>query len=208
MEARVQRHRRLIKVQVYGLMGKKKTIFIDRDGVINKDPAGWTEYSYVTRLEDFKILPGALEALKILKDNGIDVIIVSNQSGVGKGYFSREELDAVNKKMLDMVKKAGGNIKDAYYCVHKTEDNCDCKKPKTGLFKQAIAKYDINITDSYFIGDDRRDIIAGKAIGIKTIFVLSGKFSRQELEGWGDKPDYIFKDLLNAVKWIIKREDK
>jgi D-glycero-D-manno-heptose 1,7-bisphosphate phosphatase len=183
-----------------------RTIFLDRDGVINKDPGGWTEHDYVTRWEDFHFIPGSLEALKMLNSKGIDVIVISNQAGVGKGYFTQGQLDEVNEKMLKAIDEFGGHIKKVYYCIHKKEDNCACRKPKAGLLEEAIKKYRVDISNAYFIGDSYRDIFAGKSVGIKTIFVLSGKESQEEMERMGQKPDHIFKDLLEAVKWVIKKE--
>ena len=87
-----------------------KTIFLDRDGVINKDPAGWTEHNYVTDWKNFHFLPGSLEALKLLKINGIKVVLISNQAGVNKGFFSKETLDQINRKMLQEVKKIAPTI--------------------------------------------------------------------------------------------------
>ncbi len=101
-----------------------KLIFLDRDGVINKDPGGWTEFDYVTNKKDFHFLPGSLDALRLLKKGNIQVIIISNQAGVGKGNFTRAELDAVTRWMCEEVKRHGGEITDVFYCVHKKEDNC------------------------------------------------------------------------------------
>ena len=108
-----------------------KAIFIDRDGVINKDPGGWTKYNYVTTWKEFHFLPRALEALKILKENNVKVIVISNQAGVSKSYFSRQALKAINDKMLKEIEKNGGEIENVYYCLHSDEDNCNCRKPKT-----------------------------------------------------------------------------
>ncbi len=184
--------------------GYMKAIFIDRDGVINKDPGGWTKYNYVTDWKDFHFLPGALEALKILEKNGIRVIVVSNQAGVSRGYFSEGDLEKVNTKMLQEIEKSGGHIEEVYYCIHKDEDDCDCRKPKTGLFEKAIAKHHIDPKDTYIIGDSMVDISAGKRIECRTVFVLSGKTSKEEMEKWVDQPDYVFEDLLSVVKWLMK----
>lgn len=185
-----------------------KAIFVDRDGVINKDPGGWTKYNYVTGWRDFEFLPGALEALGILKENDIKVIVISNQAGVGKGYFSKKELDAVNTKMLKEIEKSGGGIEAVYYCIHKDEDGCNCRKPKTGLLEKAAKEYRVDFKATYFIGDSKADVAAGKKIGCKTIFVLSGKASLKDSEGWNEKPDYVFKDFLESVRWMIKGEGK
>jgi histidinol-phosphate phosphatase family protein len=181
----------------------KKIIFIDRDGVINKDPGGWTKYNYVTRWEDFKFLPGSKKALKKLNDAGYAIIIISNQAGVGKGYYSKDELGTVNLKMLEEINIAGGRIKKAYYCIHKPDDNCDCRKPKTGLFRQAEKELDIKGAGSYFIGDGKTDIEAGEKMGLKTILVLSGKTSLEDMRSFEVKPDYVFDDLSETVDFII-----
>lgn len=184
-----------------------KIIFIDRDGVINKDPGGWTEHSYVTKWEEFHFLPGALEALKLLTDNGYDIIVISNQGGVSKKYFSLISLDDVTAKMLKEIDAHGANIKRVYYCVHQDSDNCDCRKPKTGLFTKAENELGIKSRGTFFIGDGRMDVEAGRSIGLKTVLVLSGKSSAEDAAGWDVKPEYVFKDLLEAVKFILKPLD-
>src|SRR3989338_7533561 len=151
-----------------------RAVFIDRDGVINKDPGGWTTYSYVTNWKDFYFLPGSLEALKLLNKKDIKAIVISNQAGVNKGYFSKKDLGNLTAKMLSEVSKSGGKIEEAFYCVHKDDDNCSCRKPKTGLLEKAASKYGIDVRATYFIGDSEADIIAGSRIGCKTIFLLSG----------------------------------
>lgn len=183
-----------------------KTIFIDRDGVINKDPGGWTAHQYVTELRDFHFLPGAFEALALLNRNRVQVVIVSNQAGVNKGYFSKERLDEITHMMLSEVKKNGGKISEVYYCPHTNEDNCHCRKPKPGMLEQAIKKYGVTPRDTYIIGDSEVDVLAGKSAGLNTIFVLSGKTTMDDMRKWSVKPDYIFKDLLEAVKWLLVKE--
>ena len=186
------------------MLKSKKIIFIDRDGVINKDPGGWTKHNYVTRWEDFRFLPGSKDAVKKLNDAGYEIIIISNQAGVGKGHYSKDELDIVNSKMLQEIKNAGSRIKEVYYCIHQPGDNCDCRKPKIGLFKQAEKELGIKASSSYFIGDAKTDIEAGEKMGLKTILVLSGKTSLEDTRSYNVKPDYIFDDLLKAVEFVIK----
>ena len=187
-----------------------KYLFIDRDGVINKDPGGWTKTNYVTEWKDFHFVPGTLEALKILKEKGIKVIVASNQGGVNKGLYTQEELNKVNEMMLKEIRKSGGEIEEVFYCIHRDEDNCNCRKPKPGMLEAASKKYGINPKTTYFIGDDKKDILAGRSIGCKTVLVLSGKSSRQDAAQWEEEPDYIFKDLLEAVKYLTKdlKKDK
>ncbi len=184
----------------------KKIIFIDRDGVVNKDPGGWTEHSYVTRWEDFHFLPGAKEALKMLTDSGYDIIVISNQGGVSKKFFSREELDGVTSRMISEIESYGARIRKVYYCLHQDKDNCDCRKPKPGLFMQAEKELGIKARGEYFLGDGKTDIEAGRSAGLKTILVLSGKTSKDKIAEWDVQPDYVFKDMLDAVKFVIKAE--
>ncbi|MDD5135998.1 MAG: HAD family hydrolase [Candidatus Omnitrophica bacterium] len=183
-----------------------RPIFIDRDGVINKDPGGWTEHSYVTNREDFHFLPGAKEALRLLNDNGYDIIIISNQGGVSKKFFSESALNEVTGKMLDELKEAGVRIEKVYYCVHQDSDNCDCRKPKTGLFRQAEEELGITAKGHYFIGDGKMDVEAGRRAGLKTVLVLSGKASLEAIDAWETKPDHIVGDLMEAVEAIVKGE--
>ena len=177
-----------------------RAIFIDRDGVINKDPGGWTRTNYVTDWKDFHFIPGTLQALKILKEKGIKVIVASNQGGVNKGLYTKAELSRVNSLMLKEIEKAGGVIEEVFYCIHRDEDNCDCRKPKPGMLESAAKKYGIDPKVTYFIGDVKTDVMAGRKAGCKTILVLSGKSSREDVEEWEEKPDYVFANLLEAVK--------
>lgn len=187
------------------MLKNKKIIFIDRDGVINKDPGGWTKYNYVTKWKDFHFLPGSKKAIRLLNDNGYDIVVISNQAGVSKGYYSAEKLRSINKKMLDKIKKAGGRIKNAYYCIHQDSDGCDCRKPNIGLFKKAQFELGASARGSYFIGDGQTDVEAGSNAALKTVLVLSGKTDLKDVKKWKDKPDFIFKNLLEAVLFILQK---
>ncbi len=183
-----------------------KILFIDRDGVINKDPGGWTEHSYVTKWEDFHFLPGAKEAIKRLNDSGYDIIVISNQGGISKKLFSKPALDEITRKMLKDIEACGAKIKKVYYCLHQDSDKCDCRKPKIGMFRQAEAGLGIKLSGAYFVGDGKTDIEAGSSAGLKTILVLSGKTELDKVEEWEVRPDAIVKDLAEAADFIIKNE--
>ena len=144
--------------------------------------------------------------MRILNERGIEVIIISNQAGVGKKFFTLADLRAVNDRMLKEIRATGGRIKDVYYCVHRAEDGCACRKPGTGLFEKAAKKYGLDISEMSFIGDAYTDILAGSKLGMETIFVLSGKGSRKDMTGWMEKPDHVFADLSAAVKWLTERK--
>ena len=184
----------------------EKIIFIDRDGVINKDPGGWTEHSYVEKEEEFIFIPGSVEALKKLKDNNYGMIIISNQGGISKGYYTKEALRRVTDLMKSELKKEGVEFNKIYYCIHQDSDNCDCKKPKTGMFKQAEKELNIKAKGSYFIGDGKMDVEAGSSMELKTILVLSGKTNVDDVKHWEVKPDYIFDNLKEAVDFIIEKD--
>lgn len=189
------------------MISKEKIIFIDRDGVINKDPGGWTKYSYVTDPRDFYFLPDVLSAIKMLTEYKYKIIVISNQAGVGKGHFTKADLDRVNDYMLKEIEMYGGKISGVYYCIHRKEENCDCRKPKTGLLRMALSDINADVENTYIIGDTERDIEAGKSFGIKTILVLSGKTNSEDVGGWSIKPDEIKRDLKEAVDFIIKEDN-
>lgn len=183
-----------------------KVIFLDRDGVINKDPGGWTEYNYVTNWEEFIFLPGAIEALKKLNDAGYEIIVISNQAGINKGYYKKAQLDDITNKMLKEIEKNGARLKKVYYCVHQDSDNCDCRKPKAGLFRQAEKELGVKSAGNYFIGDAKMDIETGQKMDLKTVLLLSGKTSLEMMKSWDMHPDFIFDDLQEAVDFILKGE--
>ncbi|MFH0772253.1 MAG: D-glycero-beta-D-manno-heptose 1,7-bisphosphate 7-phosphatase [Candidatus Omnitrophota bacterium] len=184
---------------------KAKVIFLDRDGVINKDPMG-SRYGYVTRWDEFKFLPGVKMAVKKLTLAGYKIYVISNQAGISKGYFTRDALKEITSRMTGELEKSGGKIKKVFYCTHKNEDNCDCRKPKAGLFKKVLKKEKVSIENSFFIGDSIRDVQAGKTAGCETILVLSGKEKLADRKQWQTKPDYVKRNLLDAVNWVLKSE--
>ena len=181
-------------------------VFIDRDGVINKNLFG----DYIKNWEEFKFLPGSLNSLKLLKANGIKVIVVSNQSGVAKGLMTLEQLENVNQKFLKAVRDYGGEIEAVYYCVHSPDDNCECRKPKPGLFFKASKDFGIDLERTYTVGDYISDIEAGTSVGSKTILVRTGRGEETLLsrDKWNVEPDYIVSDLYEAVEIIIKLKIK
>ncbi|HOL22178.1 MAG TPA: D-glycero-beta-D-manno-heptose 1,7-bisphosphate 7-phosphatase [bacterium] len=182
-----------------------KTVFLDRDGVISI----FTPNDYIKKWEEFKFIDGAIEGLKKLYDNGYRLVIISNQAGVNKGLFTIDDLNDITERMKDILRKAGVKLAGVYYCTHTAEENCNCRKPKPGLFYKAVEEMrDIKLQDAFFIGDSEIDVQAGKSAGVKTIVVLSGKTkTAPEIENWDVKPDYIFSDLREAADFIIKGDE-
>lgn len=146
-----------------------KTVFIDRDGVINK------EVGYLHKIADFVFIDGVFDACKYLQNLGYQLIIITNQSGIGRGYYAEEDFQKVTQWMLCEFSKNNIHITSVFHCPHAPEDNCSCRKPKTGMFQQAQQKYGVNINNSWMIGDKEDDILAANTFGISnTILVESG----------------------------------
>ena len=177
-----------------------KVVFIDRDGVINEDPIG----DYVKRWEDFRFIPGALDAMKQLVDAGYGIIIISNQAGIGDGVYTKAALDDITVKMTRELEKNKIPIKGIYYCLHGKEANCECRKPKIGLFKQAAHDISFDKNATYFIGDKQTDMQAGESFGLKTIFVLTGH-GKNDQRLLKNKPEQTVPSLKEAVAYMLKQ---
>ncbi|MBI3313812.1 MAG: HAD family hydrolase [Candidatus Omnitrophica bacterium] len=177
-----------------------RLVFIDRDGVINVDPIG----DYVKRWEDFQFEAGALEALKKISDSKFEIILISNQAGIGDGVYPESALWDIHDKMMKEFKARGILIRSTHYCLHGKAAGCTCRKPEIGLFKDAVKGILYDAKKTYFIGDKATDIEAGKKFGIKTIFVRTGhgKFDEKKFTQ-RFQPDYRVSTLAEAVS-ILK----
>lgn len=183
----------------------RKTVFLDRDGVINRYP-GHNEY--VKSWREFAFLPGVKPALKKLSQRGFELFIVSNQAGVAKGLYGKQALELTTKNMLSELADCGVSISGVYYCTHVQEEDCPCRKPKTGLIDSAIKELkkrgrEIDRENSYIVGDSLRDIETGKRAGLKTILVFSGKETPESRQGWSCAPDFTARDLAEAAEIIL-----
>ena len=189
-------------------MNKRIAVFLDRDGTINK------EGGYINHQSRLELLPNSAKGIKLLNDNNVLAIVCTNQAGVARGYFKEELIKVVNNRMQDLLKAEGVFVDDIYYCPHhptvgplEYRIDCDCRKPKTGMIDQAVAKYGIDVHKSYIVGDKMSDVIWGHKVGAKSVMVLTG-YGRGEYEyqrdSWKDQPDYIADDLFEAVKWILE----
>jgi len=148
----------------------KKAVFLDRDGVLNKELG-----DYVCKIEDFKILEHNFSALKKLQSRGYLLIVITNQGGLAKGWYSEETLGLMHDNLRNTYAEQGIIISDVYYCRHHPEynGNCLCRKPGSIMLEKAIARFGIDASSSYFIGDRERDVIAGEAAGVKGILIDS-----------------------------------
>ncbi len=179
-----------------------KAVFLDRDGVINRNPG---DKQYVTSWKKFTFLPGAKRAIAEFHRHNYKVFIVSNQAGVGKGIFTKKSLELISANMLGAIRKAGGDIEGIHYCIHRPKQGCGCRKPKAAIFKRVARSYRINLKRTFFIGDTIRDIQAAENAGCRSILVLSGKEKLKRRLDWQNKPDLVFSNLLKATKYILKK---
>ncbi|NQT28685.1 MAG: HAD family hydrolase [Candidatus Omnitrophica bacterium] len=176
-----------------------KVVFLDRDGVINEYPG---DTNYVNNWLEFKFIPGSIEGIKKLNACGFKLYVISNQAGVSKGLYTQEDLDEINKNMSKELKAQGTGIEGIYYCTHLKSDNCDCRKPKTGLLRDAVLNLGANLEISFFIGDSFMDIEAARCFGAKSVLVLSGKEKMSNRDQWEFEPDHIFDNLKSAADYL------
>lgn len=180
-------------------MSTSKAAFIDRDGVINE------ERNYVHRISDFVLLPGVVEGLKLLRNAGYRLIVVTNQAGIARGYYAQDEMDRLHDHMRELLAEHGVSLDAIYFCPHHPQGSiehlaieCDCRKPSPGMLQQAAKDFDLNLATSVLIGDKLSDVRAGKCAGVgRTVIVESGhnveRIARLEA-------DVVAADLLAAAR--------
>lgn len=151
-------------------MEKIKALFLDRDGVINYDPG------YVYRIEDFEFMPGIFEALAGFMALGYEIFVVTNQSGIGRGYYSEDDFAKLSKYMIDEFKSYGVEIKKIYHCPHTPSDDCNCRKPKPGMILQALNENNIDPQASLIIGDKPSDLEAARRAGVESGYLIGDEF--------------------------------
>ena len=176
---------------------KRKAIFLDRDGTLNKDDKGYTH-----KIEDYSLHEGVIDGLKKLKDAGFLLFIISNQSGIGRGLYKEQDMHNFNDHMLKEFKEHGIEIKEIYFCPHNPEDSCDCRKPNPKFVKEAEEKYDLDISNSWVIGDHASDILLAKNSGAKSVYLLTGHGVSHLNDARKQTPGYIAADFTQAVDFI------
>jgi D-glycero-D-manno-heptose 1,7-bisphosphate phosphatase len=176
-----------------------KLVILDRDGVINYDSA-----SYIKRPEEWKPIPGSLEAIARLTQNGYHVVVASNQSGIARGLFDMATLNAIHDKMHRALGQLGGHIDAVFFCPHADEAHCDCRKPRSGLLEEISHRFNVNLKDVPSIGDAQRDLEAAAAVGAQPILVLTGKGEKTRAAGALPPGTLVYSDLAEAVKAILR----
>ncbi|MBI5810018.1 MAG: HAD family hydrolase [Deltaproteobacteria bacterium] len=176
---------------------EKTAVFLDRDGTINEDTG------YISRPEDLVLIKGAPRAIKLLNDKGIQVIVISNQSGVGRGLFTGKDAEAVNHRLEEMLRGEGAYVDGIYYCPHHPEEGCVCRKPKPGLLRKAASIHKVKLAGSYVVGDKALDVGLARSVEAKGVLVMTGE-GKMELNRLTGPPDFIAKDIMEAVLWIME----
>jgi D-glycero-D-manno-heptose 1,7-bisphosphate phosphatase len=187
---------------------KRRAVFMDRDGTISE------EVGYVNHPSRYRVFPYSAEAVRRLNEAGWLAILVTNQAGVARGYFAEEMIASVHGVLKSELEKHDARLDAIYYCAHHPSvgeppyrATCDCRKPKPGLITRAAADFEIDLTESWMVGDRYSDIELARNAGLRAAFVLSG-YGRGEWEyqraGWKHQPDLVAEDLLEAVERIIE----
>lgn len=184
-------------------MNKLRAVFLDRDGVINVNRA-----DNVRTWEEFIFENGSLEALARLGATDFRVIVISNQSGIGRGQMTQETVEEIHRRMSDETARAGGRIHRVYYCPHLVEDRCMCRKPSPEMVLRGRDEYSLDLASSYLIGDWVDDIRAARNAGVTPLLVQTGRGQRalQEMQTLEIPLPEVFENLREAVNWILEKE--
>jgi D-glycero-D-manno-heptose 1,7-bisphosphate phosphatase len=180
----------------------RKVVFLDRDGVINRDSP-----DYIKDWSEFEFIPGSIDAIRDLTRNGFVSILITNQSALSRRLISRQKFEHVHAMMCKTIATGGGKIADIFFCPHLPEDRCDCRKPEPGLIFQARRKYNIDLAQAYMIGDSAKDIECARNAGCgRAILVKTGRDLgvEKDLNAKRIVADYVAEDLADAARWIIQ----
>jgi D-glycero-D-manno-heptose 1,7-bisphosphate phosphatase len=178
-----------------------KLVILDRDGVINLDSD-----QYIKSAAEWQPIPGSLEAIALLNQNGYRVVVATNQSGIGRGLFDMNALNMMHAKMHKALATVGGHVDAIFFCPHTPDDGCECRKPKPGLFLQIADRFDAELHGAHMIGDSHRDLEAGEAAGCKLILVRTGKGERTLTGSTLPAGTLVFDDLAMAARHLVAIE--
>ncbi len=172
----------------------RKAVFFDRDDTLNQDPG------YLHEPRDLRLKPHAGRALAMLREQGFLIIVISNQSGVGRGLFGVDAVEAVNAELSRMLDEYGAAPDAFYYCTHRPEDNCTCRKPATGLLREVSEDYEIDMRHSFMVGDKESDVEFGINAGLSTVRLCEA--------GTLTRADYSAVDIMSAAAWILSHSSR
>ncbi len=180
---------------------RRPAVFLDRDGTVTE------EVGYLNHLSRFRLLAGVDEAIGRLNEASVPVIVVTNQSGVGRGYFPEQLVRDVHERLKMELLKVGARLDAVYYCPHVSADECNCRKPKTGMLEQAARELRLDLKSSFVVGDRHSDVELAHRVGARSILVRTG-YGEGELawhaKNWPRQPEVVAADLFDAVSWILK----
>lgn len=174
-----------------------KLVILDRDGVINQDSD-----LYIKSPDEWIPIPGSPEAIARLNQWGWRVVVCTNQSGIGRGLFGMDTLNAIHEKMIKTVAQVGGAIDAVFFCPHTNADNCGCRKPKPGMLKEIAERYNVDLASVPVVGDSLRDLQSAVAVGARPILVLTGKGRKTQADPALPAGTEVFADLAAAVKML------
>ena len=175
-----------------------KLVILDRDGVINYDSD-----QYIKSPAEWRPIPGSIEAIARLNQNGFRVAVATNQAGIGRGLFDMATLNAINDKMMEMVFRQGGRIDALFFCPHTAVENCGCRKPKTGMYEEIAARFHTDLKGVPCVGDSLKDLQAAEVVGGQPVLVLTGKGRKTKEDGGLPKRALVFADLAEASRHLV-----
>ncbi len=175
-----------------------KLIILDRDGVINFDSD-----QFIKSPEEWKPIPGSLEAIARLNQAGYRVAVATNQSGIGRGLFDMPMLNAIHNKMHKSLAQVGGRIDAIFFCPHTNDANCDCRKPKSGMIEEIAARFDVSLQGVPAVGDSLRDLEAAAGLGAQPYLVLTGKGAKTQAKGGLPAGTLTYPDLASVVSSLL-----
>ncbi len=178
-----------------------KLVILDRDGVINQDSA-----TFIKNPNEWRPIPGSLEAIALLNQHGYRVAIATNQSGIARGYFDMATLNAIHDKMHKALALVGGRVDALYYCPHAADDGCACRKPKPGMIKDIGRRFNVELTQVFAVGDALRDLQAFAEAGCRPILVRTGKGEQTLAEGSLPPHTMVVADLAAAVTYLLAEQ--
>lgn len=192
-------------------MKKNRVVFLDRDGTICE------EVGYLSSVEQMRLIPRSAEAVRLLNQKGYKVVVITNQAGVARGFFPESVLETLHAEMVRQLWEKGAHLDGIYYCPHHPSDGfppyrqeCNCRKPATGLLERAAADLNLDLLSGYMIGDHFSDVECGQRVGAETVLLLTGhgKEALAKRESWLRPPSFIAPDLYEAVLWVLGKSEK